>query len=290
MATPPISLGTADSVGIAAAIVYFVIGALASGRQLNPLACAIGEDGRYSSSKLQFFLWTGIVIWAYVALFVRWLDLSKMQLPNNVLLVMGFSIITLTTAKGVTTAYVNSGRLLKPPALRKPAITDLFTLDNSDTPDLTKIQMLSWTLIAIGIYIFTVWGALSQSSSPTIFPNIDATLMALMGIGQGAYLGMKIVAQGPNGPALTDITPQKDATGSNVQLKGINLGAQGVVLFGNSPVQPTQWNATTIAFTVPSTDGAGKALLPGQDVYVAALSAIDVGTLQSSNTVKFTIA
>src|SRR3954453_19138359 len=54
--------------GLLAVLIYLMIGALVTGRA-NPLIAAIGADGRLSTSKFQFFLWTGVVVFTYVWIF-----------------------------------------------------------------------------------------------------------------------------------------------------------------------------------------------------------------------------
>jgi hypothetical protein len=154
-------------------------------------------------------------------------------LPSNVLLAMGFSVITLATAKGVTTAYVAAGRIAK--GRNAPVrLSDLVTQDDGTSPDLSKIQMLTWTVIAAMTYVYSVGAALPTfdvCTSTASFPDIGTALMALMGIGQGAYLGTKIVSS--NTVVLTSLSPAQGPAGSTVTINGSGFGTTpGSVLFG----------------------------------------------------------
>ena len=105
--------------GSLALIWYLTVAALVAGRA-NPLFAVVGEDGRLSASKFQFFLWTGVVVFAYVTLVAERVMLTGAlkaveDVPQNLLIAMGFSITTLAGAKGITVSYVNSGRILKRP-------------------------------------------------------------------------------------------------------------------------------------------------------------------------------
>jgi len=82
----------------------------------NPLHIAMGADGRLSTSKFQFFIWTGVVVFAYILLFSSIDEKHRAilsRIPTNVLLVMGFSVTTAVGAKGITVSYLNSGQIAK---------------------------------------------------------------------------------------------------------------------------------------------------------------------------------
>lgn len=67
--------------------------------------------------------------------------------------------------------------------------------DDENAPDLSKVQMLAWTALAGVIYLIKTFQMLGQyitgDNDLSQLPDIDTTLMALMGIGQAAYLGKK---------------------------------------------------------------------------------------------------
>jgi len=156
-----------------------------------------GADGRPSTSKCQFFLWTVVVLFSYAALYTVKLMQHSFgpieKLPENVLIAMGMSVISASTAKAITTSYVNTGRISKsnisPNAAR---FGDIFQ-DDSGVPDLSKLQLLAWTSISIATYLIVV-GQHIAGGDPSI-PDIDKSLMALMGLGHAAYLGKKAVSQ-----------------------------------------------------------------------------------------------
>lgn len=283
-------LTVAVIVGLVAVIVFLAIGSISSNRGIGPLGAAIGEDGRLSLSKFQFLLWTATVIFTYAALFVHFPSQRGQwtSLPDSVLLAMGFSIVTLATAKGVTSSYVAMGKVVKGPAMRHPRMSDLVVDDDTGLADLSKVQMLAWTLIAVGAYLTTVFGTLASATPPAQFPDIDRALMVLMGLGQGAYLGTKIVSSS-NGARITKIDPAQGPVGTVVTLTGANLGTSGMVLFGDAKIAASSWTSTSIQFAVPNIGNGGKAPPAGSDAFVAALP--DSPTIvQATNTVKFTMA
>jgi hypothetical protein len=141
--------------------------------------------------------------------------------PQNVLIAMGFSVVTAAGAKGITVSYLNAkgGPITDSRvAARGPddgtsntADTQklrggIFSTDDG-TPDLSKIQMLLWTFVAAIVFIYQVASADPQcipTATTHCFPDIDGALMALMGLGSGAYLGNKIVSTGAAGAAGPD--------------------------------------------------------------------------------------
>lgn len=156
-----------------------------------------GEDGRPSTSKAQWWIWTALAIFGYVAVFVeRWLRGNPgeiVEVPENLLLAMGFSAATMVVAKGVTASYA-AQRLVDKRAT-PAALGGLFT-DDSGAPDLTKIQMLAFTAIAAFVYLVRLATQGDATSLPVLI-DIDPALMILMGLSQGGYLGQKVAARGP---------------------------------------------------------------------------------------------
>jgi len=100
----------------------------------------------------------------------------------------------MATAKGVTTAYVAGGRLAKAAAGDNPK-GGLLT-DDAGVTDLSKVQLMTWTLIAIGIYVYSlvpnITAIISQHQDLGL-PDIDTALMVVTGLSQGGYVGKKLV-------------------------------------------------------------------------------------------------
>lgn len=211
--------------GIAAVFVLYVL-ILVAGRG-KPGVLIVGDDGQLSTSKFQFVVWTVAAVFSFVFLYaVRvspggYADAVE-SFPQYLLIAMGLSVTTATAAKAITVSYVRSGRVTKSSAGRAtPALYQLVT-DDSGQPDLAKIQMLTWTFIAVVVYIVRVFYAANDyhgckalpDSCP--MPDIDAPLMVLMGLAQGAYLGLKLtVDQSPGsqpGAAACSSGPQLPAT------------------------------------------------------------------------------
>jgi hypothetical protein len=258
---------------------------------LNPVRLAIGADGNLSASKFQFLVWNAAVVFSYVWIYaVRYSlhaadDLAAVgpiSIPYNVLYVMGFSIGTFAAAKAITVSYINAGRLsddsVAPPgapsqsgappngAARNTAPAGgLATTDGA--PDLSKIQMLVWTLIAVAIFLVetfhNVFGTnqaavacstlVVNSAQPCLpLPDIDPVLMILMGLGQAAYLGTKLTLS--DAPVLSALIVGPGATANaprQVRLTGKSLKGSVMVLFGTVAEETDLSNASDTDVTVP---------------------------------------
>lgn len=327
----------AYAVGIVAVVLFLAISCLAPRSYGGPLGLIVGEDGRLSSSKFQFFLWTAVIVFSYVALYVAdarntrtwavakcpsalapqvsssppatsattpsqvgpsatttsagpWCPMG--DLPVNVLLAMGFSLITLATAKGVTTAYANNGQIIKTTNPGRPKFSDLVAHDGSGAPDLPKVQMLVWTFIAAGTYLYAVVNTLPTFAGVP-FPDISPALMVLMGLGQGAYLGNKIATS--QTATISYLQPARGAaSGSLVTINGSGFGASpGTIQFGDVVAAPSissgaiQWSDSQVGFIIPPTHANGAPFVAGETVYVAVLLQ-GTNATSASNTVPYT--
>jgi len=171
-----------------------------------------GEDKVPSTSKLQWLIWLTVVLFSYTALWVLRAKAGHYgaitNVPANVLAVLGFSTATAATAKGITVGYLHSGRIVKrnpapaqsaqtQPTQNPPAVRGGILQDDSGFPELAKIQMIAFTLLAVGIFLTTVFHEIRAHPGQAGLPNIDSSLLVLMGISQGGYLGKKLVSIRP---------------------------------------------------------------------------------------------
>jgi hypothetical protein len=179
--------------GSAIVILWLLTGIFAG--TWNPLKVCEGADGRLSTSKFQWLCWIVVVFFGYVALYAHRAASGNPGplegIPDNLLFAIGFSTTTMAAAKGITGGYVSSGRLRKPDTAVN-GVGDLMQ-DDGGTPELVKIQMLAWTFLSLTIYLMQVGSALGTQTPPAALPDLDATLMALMGLSQAGYLGKKLV-------------------------------------------------------------------------------------------------
>jgi hypothetical protein len=178
---------------------------------LHPFNLLIGEDGRYSNSKFQISLWFFTLITTYVSvvIFRMWYAgcdfVGGVNIPQNLLLISGMSVLTFAGAKAITTSKVNAEKE-KSSTDQDPknsaGATPHFFQDlthNDGGPgkarklDFGDFQMVIITLIAVGTYlglVFSFLGTIVASKVITL-PDVDTTILAVFGLGQGAYLTKK---------------------------------------------------------------------------------------------------
>lgn len=240
----------------------------------NPFKVVLGTDGRPSTSKLQLWLWTIVVLFSYVAIYAARVKTGHFDaisdLPANVLIALGLSVVTATAAKGITVSYLQSGDIVKPPATTRTSGASQILREDDGSLDLSKIQMLAWTVVAIGIYLINV-GAQIKHGPYDKLPDIDAALMVLMGLGQGAYLGKKLVST--DVPRITAVTSQQTAGTTVITIQGDTFGqAQngGLVTIDGLPLTTSinSWSDTQVVFNLPATHPNGQPWKAGQQVLI----------------------
>jgi hypothetical protein len=249
-----------------------------------------GEDGRPSTSKLQWFLWTVVIIFAYVAVYAARGMLEPItEIPRNVLLAMGFSVTTMAVSKGITTSFIANGRLFKTNAPSGGSPRGIF-LDDHGFPDLSKIQMMAWTFIAIGVYLVNLSRILNAHPIEKL-PDIDSALMVLMGLGQGAYLGKKLTTD--DQARLSGLSIASGAPGTMVKISGLSLGEQqngSFITSDGTPfpvvIRPTDWTDSLVTFEIPKCQPSGA---PWPDGGQKIMLGLIVGGKASTNQLPFNV-
>jgi hypothetical protein len=95
-------------------------------------------------------------------------------------------------------------------------------------------------------------GAASASASLSASDKWGAALAAFKAAG----------AAGSTGPSITSLSPTSGLVGTAVTITGTNFGStQGTVTFNGTTATPTNWNATSIAVTVPSSATTGNVVV-----------------------------
>jgi len=169
--------------------------------ELPPDAKAKGLEKAYSLARTQAAFWTFLVAGALAFIFI--VTCNQNTISSGVLVLMGISLGTAVMAPV-------ADRASQPAAATKPEasntdiasskaensreaqptsgkfIRDLL-LEGPDKKDLSfhRFQMLLFTIILGVIFIYKVVTTL-------VMPEFDATLLTLMGISSGTYLGFKL--------------------------------------------------------------------------------------------------
>jgi hypothetical protein len=258
-ATVTVSAGwkwAAVGIGLGAVVLAYVLGA-AVADSWSPMAVfrklVEGADGLASTSKFQWLLWLAAVVFVYVTLWVVRAASGNFSaisdIPANVMTVLGFSTGTMVIAKGIRVATGPPG--LAPNAATTSVLSGLFA-DDAGVPALAKVQILTFTFIAVGIFLAGFVHQLTATQVSTSLPNIDASLLVLMGISQGGYLGKKIVTSGT--PLLNKLPMSAVAPDAVVTLQGNSLGSAqpgSQLMMDKWPIAYDSWSDTAIGFKVP---------------------------------------
>jgi hypothetical protein len=182
----------------------------------KPHKLMVGKDNRYSNSQFQITVWFFVLISTYIA--TLWLRVwfagcefvGGVNIPENLLLLSGMSVLTFGGAKAITTSKVAAAQAAgnadpKSAANAQPNFLRDLTHSDGDlnAPDPAKrpqldfgdFQMFVITLIAVGTYLVLVFRFLGsiETSKVVSLPDVDTTILAAFGLGQGAYLTKKAV-------------------------------------------------------------------------------------------------
>ena len=256
----------------------------------NVLTLAEGADGRLSTSKFQVLLWTIVVLFGYAVVetgrFLRGNFDALDKIPPNVLIALGFTIGTATLAKGITTSFIAAGRLKKESDPTSGPGT--LVADDDGVPDLSKAQLLAWTFVALVVYVVRVFYQL-RVATPEL-PDIDAPLMVLMGLGQGAYIGKKLTTTST--PRLGDVNPKQGPPRTQVTVTGAALGGKDLstrVRLDDvalpAPADRSSWEDDHVVFTIPDQHPNGSPWTPPQVVTITVVS----NGHTSANALPFTV-
>ena len=188
------------------------------------------REGDYfpSLGRFQFLLWTLVISFAFLSIYLIRADggvfsFDLKSLPNQLFELMGISVFVPVVGNALT-KYKYSKAISHLIPLKKDGVPPFSTmLLEGNKPSLGRYQMFLWTIISILLYLVLFFSSVSQTvenievmntnstASPVDIenqkrlalhnnlsvPDIDPTLVALMGLSQGGYLGAKLVARQP---------------------------------------------------------------------------------------------
>jgi hypothetical protein len=208
-------------------LLYLLTKALLGRRPIGALV--LGLDGRYSNSKFQATLWFGVVITTYLAaVAVRWIGSNHLlvggvDIPQNLLLLSGLSALSFAGAKVIT-----SNNVKKPEAdtrskttaaptpqpapaaaapnapvhtrsgvpTKQPSFPGDLVNDDYGVLSLARFQIMVITFVAVAVYVARVVAVFTDLplTATMMLPDVDTTILAAFGLGQGAYLTNKVVS------------------------------------------------------------------------------------------------
>jgi len=197
---PPVPPITRFWVLVGCSLICFAF--ICLGTKFAPLNLILGEDNRYSNSKFQIATWFFVLLSTYLATVVLRIWYGKcdfiggVDIPQNILLLSGMSVLSFAGAKGITSSKAENAKktenVSQKTTAAAPSLWDLVQNDANQF-DLGDFQMLVITLLATSMYVILVFSFLSslELRSSVQLPNVDTTILATFGLGQGAYLAKK---------------------------------------------------------------------------------------------------
>lgn len=213
------------------------------------------RDGYYSLANFQFFVWTLVFIFSLTTIkFVRLFNgnFNPIEdIPQQLLLLMGLSV-AVTPISGAISE-------IKYPEKREDTEKDdksksfAGMLMEGGMPSITRYQMFAWTLISASIYLFVVYTTLFDKNLDITnlkLPDVDATLVFLMGLSQAGYIGGKLVT--PGEIKITYVSPPKGEPGQKISIMGFDFGdLKGSVELDDKSASVEEWTRTRIDVKIP---------------------------------------
>jgi len=249
-------LASVNLSAIVSIIIVFVSWRIFKKSNKSFLDVAKGSDGWPSLALVQFLCWTLVVIFCFTTVsLIRYLggvlDIPG-NIPENLLILMGLSV-TVTPIS----AYISIKKYGEP---GKPGGWESMLLEN-EQPSLSRFQMFSWTILSIFLYLLLFFSTLKELDITKLqdlfLPDIDSTLVWLMGLSQGAYVGGKFMS--PPRISITGIYPEKVSKGKTATITGANFGTdKGSIIIGKETISREdikEWGENRIDFIVPDFKG-----------------------------------
>lgn len=251
-------MNTVLTIVLALAVVVFVFWAI---RMLLAPAFSfadflVGDSGKYSLSRLQAAVWAVVIIAYQVAVMITLALLGKFSDFNLVfseetIWLLGLSYGSYITVKGISTAATTKSETARVVLPSQRRWSDLITSDEG--PDLSRFQMLIWTIIAGWVFLNDVETYLTNIKTSTDLkpyfssfgsgengrlPTVDMSFLVLMGLSQGAYIGRELVPSHKVAEFSEEYLSELETELSTLTL-GIRLKESEFELIQESPSVPT---------------------------------------------------
>ena len=212
------------------------------------------------------------------------------QISDGILELIGIGVVTPIIGNALSRFKYDS-TISRKRIKEIPALTTML-LEN-DKPVLFRYQMFLWTFVGIGIYLFVFFSTMSMVISDVQkagelgcdqleeveaqqkgctnlkqlnslnLPDIDPSLVILMGLSQGGYFGGKLVARPPAriNRLIVGTTDDKSLT-----IMGEGFDSGGIILVGRDkvatgPTPEVKWEETRIDVPKPVGDKITKGTL-----------------------------
>lgn len=160
----------------------------------------------FSLTKLQFGLWTVIISSSYIYLSFCKGDCATAAINKTALVLMGIFAGTAVASSLIDKNEMNDNRERHQNTPSHGFFIDILSDDNGVS--LHRFQNLTWTIIAILVYLYKV----AQITEGCQLPELSDTLLALTGISSATYLVLK---SKENDPPVQEVQKENRTTALN---------------------------------------------------------------------------
>ncbi len=195
LAPTPITFGVASNATINWTLVAGLVFVFGGFFLLAKMSGALLDDhGYFSLGRAQMTFWGLLVFAAICSLwFITW---TLEPIPDAILSLLGISVLT-----GLGSVAIESGKSsgtsgAKSRSGKRRGVSHFFTDITNDGTGMSihRLQAVVWTLFLGFVFVRSVATMISM-------PSFDNSLLILMGISSGAYLGFKFPEKPSNGQA-----------------------------------------------------------------------------------------
>ena len=170
----------------------------------------IDRYNRMSLARLQLTLWTVLILATLLAIALAstlagTANPLAIAIPEQIWVVMGISTTSLVSAPILQARKADAKLIAYKAGFEEASWQDLFRGDetgNFPYLDLAKIQMFFFTVVLVVVYGVGIAHLLAGSAAVTALPEMDSSMIALLGISHAGYLANKAVPR-PAEPAAT---------------------------------------------------------------------------------------
>lgn len=158
----------------------------------------LNEYGYPTLSKFQFLLWTLVIAFVFLAIQITRIAATDFavsseyliqDIPENLLVLMGISV----AVPIISSKSTDEKKICEQDDDDISSSFGMMFYNKQGNLDLARLQMFLWTIIGIVIYLYIVFDQfiVLNNANDLFLPDVSPTLLILMGLSQGAYLGSK---------------------------------------------------------------------------------------------------
>lgn len=166
----------------------------------------VGINMPFSLARSQLGSWTLVILSCYLLV---WLATGTLPpITGSTLVLLGLSLATLTGGKFVDISRDTQQVQLISAKVSKGFFTDI--ISDEKGVSIHRFQMVAWTIVLSGYFIIHTFKNLA-------FPQLDESLLILMGISNVTYLGLKIPEKVSEQPTTPGPDPLPDPNAEQVR-------------------------------------------------------------------------